>query len=328
MAPHAIDQGAGEPRICGRGQPGGERLAPICRLAEAGAIERSRHRPCEGLVLRLVGLAEEEGPARIGELDAPDAPLGLVLERKRPHAGEHRRQLAKIFLLPFLRRVIVALRALDLHAQEQARHLAREIAAVLRIVEQPVDGSIDLGFLDAAGRRARRQDLELAAARVHPARGDQLGRELAPGQVAFEPAAQPLPEGGAIHLRAGKAAAEQELLPIVGEVGGISRALEQPIDGASALVGGAVGQEGGHHLGRRNGSGEVEVDAPQKAGIIHPRCGPHVRPIPSCLDPVVDEAGRQGRRLAARARGAEASPAHQPGGEPARGQETLHYKRV
>ena len=180
VPPHAIDERLGEPRVLARGHPRRERLARAVALLEIGAVERG------GLRLRDrrdVGVLREAVPdlAEVDDLDAPHVAHRLAaIDGVDAMVQERRGEAAKVVLLPLLGLVVVALRALDLHAEEHARRVAREVLRRALEAERPVDGAVDLVEVDGVlvalfGHRPSR------AARSSPAAPSRARRRCCSG---------------------------------------------------------------------------------------------------------------------------------------------------
>ncbi len=147
-------------------------------------------------------------------------------------------------LLPVVRRMVVALGALDLLAQEQPGRLRGERhRAELEVGQDVVDGAV---LLVGAGR------------------GDQLMDDLVPGPIGAELLAQPVVQRGAVDHPALVAPADQEDRPLGREVLGEVGMIEQVLDQLAALVGLPGGQEGPGLLHGRDPAEQVEVGPPQE----------------------------------------------------------------
>ncbi len=95
--------------------------------------------------------------------------------------------------------MIVALRALHLHAQKQTRYFSRQINRVLVIAQEPVDGGVHLPRRVGLRLLQRSERVLLhAAERVLPAGAQQLKNQFIPGPIIGERFVEPAPEGHAV----------------------------------------------------------------------------------------------------------------------------------
>ena len=146
VAPHAVDEGAREPGVV-------RRRSPTARARRARRRPPPRSRAVEGRGLRLRRSASRSpilrearrGPVEVAHLDALD--LRPWPCRGRAARGACATKAAakrlEVLLLPLLGLVVVALRALDLHAEERARRGARHVLRVSAVLERPVDRAVD-----------------------------------------------------------------------------------------------------------------------------------------------------------------------------------------
>ena len=154
----------------------------------------------------------------------PRPPLGLDLEdrqlpghapddRLRPRAGEERRELVELLALPGVGLVVVALGALDLHAEEDPRDLAGQLDGLGLVGQGEADRAV---LVDPAGGRDHR-------------RGD-----LVPGPVLLELLGQPVFQGVVPHLdRVLVGGVEPDHVapvprPVAGELGTLQQRVDQP----------------------------------------------------------------------------------------------------
>ena len=143
IAPQPVDVALGEVGILGGGHPGGELLAPAhpFRLG-MGAIKGKlrRHRLPGPLVRHLAtppvddDLVERLGPLDGRPANAPIATLGVAVE---PDLGEERGRLVVLILRPAFERMVVALVAVEAHAQEK---VGRVLHRRQRVAERLVIG--------------------------------------------------------------------------------------------------------------------------------------------------------------------------------------------
>ena len=133
-----------------------------------------------------------------------------------PHPLEERVDPPEIALLPVVRRVVVALGALDLLAEEQPRRPRGQRNGVeFEVGQDVIDRPV---LLVRAGRR------------------DQLMDDLVPGPIGRELLSQPARQGGAVNHPPLVAAADQQDRPLGGEILGEIGMVEQVLDQLSPLV--------------------------------------------------------------------------------------------
>ncbi len=198
-------------------------------------------------------------------------PLALDLD-----AREEGGQLVKLLPLPFVVRVIVAIRALDLDSQKDPRCLGGNFVSLAGVREHQRRFAV-LG--DFAGRR------------------QQGGGDLVPSLVFADLLGHPLLEGP-LH-QAGPhigGAEKDDVPPVTGPVVRVFFTGQQPVDDLQPLLGIRIEAEQRHFAGRRDRAREIEMDAAQKIFIrsARRRGGARLREISQ--DHAVDQR-RHGRRI-------------------------------
>ena len=192
----------------------------------------------------------------------------------------------ELLALPGVGRVVVALGALDLHAQEDPRDLA--------------------GHLDRPGAAWARAKLTAPFSSLRPVAGDQSAWRSRPRGVLGELLGQPVLEHGVADLLpfcVGRAELDH-VAPVAGPVAGVVGAAEQVVDQLGPLAAVRRGQdEGADLLGRRQLAGDVEVD-PADEFARRSSCAAKgaLASVTRLLDQGV-EAGRVERRRHDRPRG-------------------------
>ena len=191
-------------------------------------------------------------------LEAP--PLGPVVRldlvatpRRGLHlpegnAWEERGQLVELLALPAVPRVVVALGALDLDAEENPRHLGGGLL-----------GAAVLGEDDRPG--AMLADIPLG--------GDELARDLVPAGARVELLGQPINhrrgggDGAVIHPPR-----EDHVTPVPRPVLAVLRLVEQLADEPHPLVRRRIEEERRQPLGRRHVADDVEPYSPSEGRVV------------------------------------------------------------
>ena len=241
------------------------------------------------LPLRVAGLFDErahrKGRHRLrffARLPGPQRPA-----EPRPRAGREGRQLVKLVLRPVVERVIVALGAADLRAQQHADgvvHVGQRHAVV---AELEADGGI-LPEAAVGGEHL-----------VHPLVVRFVGadRVLDPGEVGLEH-----------QVPLGPLGEPEDVGPVVVEVADVVGTRQQPLDDGVALAGRGVAKKRHRLLVGRDPAGELEVDTANELGVVEGR-----RRLDTVLPPAGGEmrVDRGGLRLhAAAAVGGDAGHRH------------------
>ena len=307
VSPHAVDERLGEPRVVPGGHPGRQRLARAIPLFEVGAVERSGLHQGDRRDVRVLCEAVSD-LAEVDDLDALHVPHRLAaVDRVDPVMEERRGEAAEVVLLPLLRLVVVTLGALDLHAQEDARRVAREILRGSLEAERPVHGAVDLVELDGVlvalfghlcAERHRHglghPHLRTADA-VLARRRHEVAHHAVPGRARLEACAEPVAEGDAIDDRPLHLAAHEDVVPVVHPVLGVLGRREKRLDGLLPLVGIGAREECGGRLRRRDRADDVDVGAPEKGAVVGARRGRQRRCLPGLAERGVDRLGRERR---------------------------------
>jgi hypothetical protein len=171
----------------------------------------------------------------------------------RPHADarEERGELVEVFTLPAIVGMIVALGALDLHAEEDAGDLGGRLL-----------GAAFLGHDDCG--RAVLADIARG--------GDELLGDVVPGDVLVQAIAEIRFQGvGRDEGPLFDAAIEDHVAPVAGPVEAVLRVGKQFADQSGALVGRLIEREGDDVLWRRNVADDVEPCPPEEGGVVAPR---------------------------------------------------------
>ncbi len=195
----------------------------------------------------------QAGAVRLGHFPGPDA---LEEGVDPPEVG----------LLPVVGRVVMALGALDLLAQEQPRGPRGQRHGLgLHVGQDEVHGPV---LFVRAGRR------------------DQVMDDLVPGPFRAELLPEPTGQGGTIHPPTRVAAPDQQDRPLRGEILGIVGMIEQILDQFPPLVRFSSAQEGASLLNIGDPAQHVEVSTPQELLVVR-RTG---RLDPGLLPPFRDKA--------------------------------------
>jgi len=176
-----------------------------------------------------------------------------VLEGDVFHEGEQPLEVLLLVVLDV--QVVVALGALQIDAEEQPPHVARQggvIDGVLAVVLQP------LGIEE--GRAARPLVLRPA--------GQDVAGHLVPRLVLLERRPQVGAPGGVVAQPLHQHDVEQVLHP-----SGVVRTLQELVDQLCAFVGRLVGEEGAGLRRRGNAAREVEAGAAEELGVVGARPG-------------------------------------------------------
>ncbi len=240
------------------------------------------------------------GPGQIASVDdAPEA--AAALDDRQLRSAKAGRKGAKLGLRPFLRFVVVALGALDLRAEEDARRLTGEVLGRVAKLRGEVHGGSDALDLEALGRFRERRRAE-EARRAATGRCDERRRELVPLGVPREGLAEPRAEGQSVDV-AGPRTADEDLFPAGGPVVGVVLRREQLVDDASALVRCLVGEERRDAVGRGNDADDVEVNATKERGVVGARRRRDAAALPFATKERIEGGRREGRRRGRRCRG-------------------------
>ena len=175
-------------------------------------------------------------------------------ERLRSGAGEEGRQLVELLALPAIGLVVVALGALDLHAEEDPRDLAGHLHGLGLVRQREADRAV---LVDAAGG------------------GDHRRGDLVPGCVLLELLSQPVFQEVVAHLldRLVGGVEPDHVAPVAGPVAGIFGALEQSVSQPGALILGPVADERKNLLRSRWRAGQIEVNPPHELDVTGERRG-------------------------------------------------------
>ena len=263
LEPETVDAGVGEAFVGLRGELLGEQWA-AAELGHAGvAVLRGHH-----LVFLSFGEGGHGDFLAAGQARAADfvglPEHGLELDPVGGHALGQQGDFGDLVLLQRAlgqkrvdaveaalgevidRRVVVALSALEIHAEEEAGDVVGGLLLVeLFSVRQKLGGGCDLGVAF--------EENEIVDERVPRAVGGELGAEpLAPFGFGHFATAAPLQQ----HHRDG-------VLHALGKL----RAGQQPVDELGALLRVLVRQEGARLGGRRDAAGEVQPGAAQKFSV-------------------------------------------------------------
>ena len=291
MGPITIDHGPSEERILRLGHPFGETDARILAAAQVFdfAVERARH---GGLV--RAGILDGAGAAVEHDL----ALLILILDRGprrgndlAAYLGEVRREAPIIVLAPLLVRMMMALSAGHADAEEQ---LTRIIDELFRLGQIAIPD----------GRRRFR---------LVAGRGEDVAHELVVRLVLGDGVADPGMEGEgagrAVGLVVGASLHAENVGPAIREVVAVFVRIDQRVDQLVALGRVLVFEERLDLRRRRQGAGDVDIDAANE-NLVAGEIGRHETKLaPFLLRELIDHrlgGERVGRRLPAeRDRGAE-----------------------
>jgi hypothetical protein len=277
VAPHPVHDRARKPRVLLRRHPGGERLSRTVATIEIGAVEGGRRQACDRAEVGHLREARRDA-RRVHDLRATDDALLLGLESQGALVKERARELAEVVLLPGLGLVIVALRALDLRAEEDARSVAREI---LR------------GLLEA------QREIHRAVLPVLAGGRDEITDDPIPRCVLREARLEPRAEGVAIHEIVPRtlARAHEDVVPIGRPVARVVFGREEVVDELFAFVGRFVREETLRRFGRRNGADDVDRDATKERRVVRARGGNDACFLPGGAERGVDARRAEGGRL-------------------------------
>ena len=274
IAPQAIDVAAGEVRVVGRGDPGGDLLAPRgvfgrFMFAVEGEFGRGHglsavvddfaRRPVRHDLVQRLGALDR----RAADLLVPGGRIGLQFQ-----PGEERGGLEVLVLRPAFERVIVALVAVEPHAEEQ-------MGSVFHRVQRIAEDLVVRGGRVLAVRSAGGQDF-----------AHELVVRLARGQLSADPLAK---FGGTLRT--------QELAVDLQQVGPLVRPVLDEILAADQLIHqlvafrpgvAGVGQELAHGVGRRRQSGQIQMDSADEFVVGAERRRQNLHPLPFGGDQLVD----------------------------------------
>jgi len=202
--------------------------------------------------------------------------------------------------------VVVALRALERHAEEEARRLRGELVRAIDAVEGEVDRRLERRRVGGE-RRGRHLAVARAAVGVAAGGGDERGDHAVPALARGEGAGQPAVERARVDGAAVAVGADEEALPALREALGGERRGEERVDGAGALVAarGALVEERRHRLGRREVAREIEPGAAQEGRVVAGLGGGDARATPGGAQLGVEAVDLE-RRRAERRGGARA----------------------
>ena len=119
VAPHAVHERLGEPRVLPAGHPRGQRLPRAFALLEIGTVERGGLRQHDRGDVRVFRVARRNA-GTIDQLDTTNRTLLLRIDGIDLRVEKCGGEAPVVDLRPLLRLVVVTLRALDLHAEEDA----------------------------------------------------------------------------------------------------------------------------------------------------------------------------------------------------------------
>ena len=205
-------------------------------------------------------------------LGLPVLGLGVSSAARRGRV-EERGQRPELLARPVRKRMIVALGALHLHAQENARRAGRDLLALLLV-----------GLKEGrrAGHEAARGRRRSGCMAASDRRGQQLADQPVVRHVDREP--QPQPGFELRHQDARldilRSAGQHQPTPGVGKMLCMRTALEQIVDDAAPLVAARIGQKHLQFGHRGNLADDVEIDAAQKLGVVGRRRGLNLRASP------------------------------------------------
>ncbi len=274
VRPQAIDGGASEERIVRRGHPVGQ------RVAGAGLVAPQRL-----LAVEKAGLGDA-----LGAGDGQFAAVGDLAQRRvnavlalRSDAAEESGLAPELLARPFAERVIVALGAFQADAEEQPGRARRQ---VLRLAL--------LGLVKRQRRRLAAAGVVVHVALIHLHRhGDEIAHHAIVGDVVGELLAQPALDVGAEEtlLEIGVGFGQQQIAPNVAEVGDVARTVEQPFDGALALVGGEIAEEAPRLGHQGDASDRVQRQAAQVRTVLGSRRRRHLFKRQTRRDELIDLGG-------------------------------------
>ena len=157
--------------------------------------------------------------------------------------SEERRHLVEVALGPFGQRMVVALGAGHIGAQEGGHEVRDAVQGHLGVEEHETGGAV------------------VAEATV---RGDHLGDQLIPRSAGGEACLEPILEAERRDALGEGILDAQKVRHPVEHLHGVTRRVEQFIDQLGSLVRRIAGQERGRFRGGRHATGGVEVDATQE----------------------------------------------------------------
>ena len=157
--------------------------------------------------------------------------------------SEERRHLVEVALGPFGQRMVVALGAGHIGAQEGGHEVRDAVQGHLGIEEHETGGTV------------------VAEATV---RGDHLGDQLIPRSAGGEACLEPILEAERRDALGEGILDAQKVRHPVEHLHGVTRRVEQFIDQLGSLIRRIAGQELGRFRGGRHATGGVEVDATQE----------------------------------------------------------------
>ena len=157
--------------------------------------------------------------------------------------SEERRHLVEVALGPFGQRMVVALGAGHIGAQEGGHEVRDAVQGHLGIEEHETGGAV------------------VAEATV---RGDHLGDQLIPRSAGGEACLEPILEAERRDALGEGILDAQKVRHPVEHLHGVTRRVEQFIDQLGSLIRRGAGQERGRFRGSRHATGGVEVDATQE----------------------------------------------------------------
>ena len=260
MAPVPVHRGARELRIVrGRQEPGERRALLLILLRPLRGAQEVRLHGLLGARDREVARHRPAHPhARLRPADRPVHELPPLLrvvgiDARRADLREESRHPVEILLRPLVEGMVVALRALDLHAQERPREFARErhreVRARGHLFAHPVVGQAVLRRLPLGGDERAREFVEFVGLRdellhrLHHA----VIRELVLRRVVV---------------------AEERPGPVLRPILRVLRAREQPVEQLLPLRAVLLREEGGRLLRRRDPADDVEARAAVEFGVV------------------------------------------------------------
>ena len=205
----------------------------------------------------------------------PAESVGRRGTHRRSGNRSHLRLLEEAFQLPeaallfALKRVVVALRALHLNAQQEAsRHGGGRHRVVVEVRQQEIGGRVVFG---------------------RPFGRHELVNDFVPGSVGGKAIAKEFFQHVAAHARSAGLPADQQVGPNRGPVAGEIGLLEQLVDNVRPLRRAVFVEEFVDGRFRRDMAGQVEIHAAEPLGIAGRRRGLDSCRLPALLQPRVEK---------------------------------------